>query len=375
MSKLGLYIHIPFCKKKCLYCDFPSYGSMEKYMVDYAKALSIEIKDKCKGKKFNTIFIGGGTPSYLSMEAWKILKEALSEVDKYEDCEFSVECNPGSFDKDKLGIIKAAGANRISIGLQACQDELLARLGRIHSFDEFLKSFEMARSIGFKNINVDLMFAIPNQNFSQWQETLEKVSGLEPEHISCYSLIVEEGTPFYKMNEEGKLMLPEEDAEVKMYNYTVEFLKRNGYKQYEISNFAKEHKECKHNLIYWSMDEYIGCGASAHSYFNNIRNKNEGNVKKYIEKILTNKNASTEKHENSAKDNMEEFMFLGLRKTEGISISDFKSKFNVNIYDIYGSVINKYKDLGLIKVGQDKVYLSQKAVHISNTIMSDFILG
>jgi len=374
MKKLGLYIHIPFCKKKCLYCDFPSYGSMEKYMVDYAKALSIEINNKCKDRKFNTIFIGGGTPSYLSMEAWKILKETLSKVNKYDDYEFSVECNPGSFDKDKLEIIKAAGANRISIGLQACQDELLASLGRIHSFDEFLKSFEMARNIGFENINVDLMFAIPRQSFSQWKETLEKVSGLEPEHISCYSLIVEEGTPFYKMNEEGSLVLPEEDTEVKMYNYTVEFLKGNGYKQYEISNFAKEHKECMHNLIYWSMDEYIGCGASAHSYFNNIRNKNDGNVKKYIEKILTNKDASTEEHENSTKDNMEEFMFLGLRKTEGISISDFKSKFNVNIYDIYGSVINKYKDLGLIKVDQDKVYLSEKAVHISNTIMSDFIL-
>lgn len=344
-------------------------------MVDYAKALSIEIKDKCKGKKFNTIFIGGGTPSYLSMEAWKILKETLNSVNKYEDCEFTVECNPGSFDKDKLEIIKTAGANRISIGLQACQDELLAKLGRIHSFDEFLKSFEMARNIGFKNINIDLMFAIPEQSFGQWKETLEKVTGLEPEHISCYSLIVEEGTPFHKMNEDGKLILPEEDTEVEMYNFTVEFLKNNGYKQYEISNFAKEHKECMHNLIYWSMDEYIGCGASAHSYFNNLRNKNEQNVKKYIEKILSNKDASIEKHENSKKDNMEEFMFLGLRKTEGISISDFKSKFNVNIYDIYGSVINKYVGLGLIKVDKDKVYLSEKAVHISNTIMSDFILG
>lgn len=374
MKKLGLYIHIPFCKKKCLYCDFPSYGSMEKYMVDYAKALSIEIKDKCKGKKFNTIFIGGGTPSYLSMEAWKILKETLNGVNKYEDCEFTVECNPGSFDKDKLEIIKAAGANRISIGLQACQDELLAKLGRIHSFDEFLKSFEMARNIGFKNINVDLMFAIPEQSFSQWKESLKKISELGPEHISCYSLIVEEGTPFYKMNKEGKLILPEEDTEVKMYNFTVEFLKNIGYKQYEISNFAKEHKECMHNLIYWSMDEYIGCGASAHSYFNNVRNKNERNVKKYIEKIISGEDASVQKHENSTKDSIEEFMFLGLRKTNGISISDFKSKFNVNIYDIYGSVINKYKGLGLIKVDHDKVFLSEKAVHISNTIMSDFIL-
>lgn len=375
MSKLGLYIHIPFCKKKCLYCDFPSYASIEKYMVDYAKALSIEIKNKCKGKKFNTIFIGGGTPSYLSMEAWEILKKTLNSINKYEDCEFTVECNPGSFDKEKLEIIKGTGANRISIGLQACQDKILADLGRIHSFDEFIKGFEMARNIGFQNINIDLMFAIPNQSFSQWEETLEKVSELAPEHISCYSLIIEEGTPFYKMNEEGKLMLPEEDIEVKMYNYTVKFLKRNGYKQYEISNFAKDHRKCKHNLIYWSMDEYIGCGASAHSYFNNVRNKNEVNVKKYIERIIKNEDASTEKHENSAKDNMEEFMFLGLRKTEGISIMDFKSKFNVNIYDIYGSVINKYKDLDLIKVDNDRVFLSEKAIHISNTIMSDFILG
>ncbi|MCD2347531.1 radical SAM family heme chaperone HemW [Clostridium guangxiense] len=374
MGKLGLYIHIPFCKKKCLYCDFPSYSCMEKYMLDYVKALCLEIENKCKGKRFNTIFIGGGTPSYLSMEAWEILKETLHKVNKHEDCEFTVECNPGSFDKDKLEVIKTAGANRISIGLQACQNELLASLGRIHNFSEFLKGFEMARNIGFKNINVDLMFAIPGQSFEQWKETLEKVSNLNPEHISCYSLIVEEGTPFYKMKEEGKLALPEEDVEVKMYNFTVEFLRDNGYKQYEISNFSKEHKECKHNLIYWSMDEYIGCGASAHSYFNNIRNKNESNVKRYIEKILSYEDTSVEKHENSTKDNMEEFMFLGLRKTNGIRISDFKSKFNVNIYDIYGAVVNKYEKLGLIKIESDKVFLTEKAVHISNTIMSDFIL-
>ncbi|MFL0251195.1 radical SAM family heme chaperone HemW [Clostridium neuense] len=374
MENLGLYIHIPFCKRKCLYCDFPSYCSMENYMIDYARALCIEMENKCKGKKFSTIFIGGGTPSYLSMEAWKILKETLCKINKYEDCEFTVECNPGSFDRDKLEIIRSAGANRISIGLQACQDELLESLGRIHNFSGFLKGFEMARDIGFENINIDLMFAIPKQSFNQWKETLETVNILKPEHISCYSLIVEEGTPFYKMNEEGKLVLPEEEVEVKMYNFTVEFLKKNGYKQYEISNFSKENKECKHNLIYWSMDEYIGCGASAHSYFNGIRNKNEDNVKRYIEKILSGLDASIEKHKNCKEENMEEFMFLGLRKTDGIRISDFKNRYNINIFDIYGSVIRKYESLGLIKIQSDKIFLTEEAVHISNSIMSDFIL-
>lgn len=374
MKKLGLYIHLPFCMRKCLYCDFPSYSSIEKYMLDYTKALSIEIENKVKDKKVSTIFIGGGTPSYLSLEAWGILKNTLKNISKYEDCEFTVECNPGSFDEEKLALMKDIGVNRLSIGLQAYQDKLLEKLGRIHDLQQFLDGFHLARRMGFNNINIDLMFAIPNQTFQDWKETLNEVVKLNPEHISCYSLIIEEGTPFYNMYQEGKLNLPGEEIEIQMYEFTINFLKTNMYNQYEISNFAKEGRECRHNLIYWSMDDYIGCGASAHSYFNGSRNKNESSVEKYIEKVFDNIDPSVESFKNSIEDNIEEFMFLGLRKTNGISEEDFKFKFSKSIYDVYGDLIDKYQKKGLLKKEKGRIFLSQRGIEISNTIMSDFIL-
>ncbi|MFU0825376.1 radical SAM family heme chaperone HemW [Clostridium sp.] len=369
---IALYIHIPFCKQKCLYCDFPSFCGKETQMISYAEALSKELDSV--DKRIKTIFVGGGTPTYLSLEAWNIVKRSIDKLNKTSDLEFTVEGNPGTFSEEKLKLFKSMGVNRLSIGLQAWQDSHLKSIGRIHSKDEFINSFSMARKLGFKNINVDLMFGLPNQSLDEWKETLDEVTRLEPEHLSCYSLIVEEGTPFYKSYEENKLNLPEEELEREMYHYTLKFLKSKGYNQYEISNFSKKNRECKHNLVYWSLDEYLGCGSSAHSYIDGYRFRNEDNIEKYIQDINNRGTAVVEKNKNSLQDNMEEFMFMGLRKIDGISMKDFQERFNTSIFNVYKDVIEKYKNKGMIIEKGDRIFLSPRGIEISNFIMSDFIL-
>lgn len=371
METSALYVHIPFCKQKCLYCDFPSFCNMDSLMEDYIDALSVELK-RIQGNKISTVFIGGGTPTYLSLEALKKLKKSFNLLNIDKNIEFTVEGNPGTFSSEKLEILKSMGVNRLSIGLQAVQDRLLKELGRIHNFNEFLESYNIARKIGFENINIDLMFGLPNQSFDDWKETLNEVLKLKPQHLSCYSLIVEEGTPFYKRYNEDNL--PKEDLVLKMYEYTKETLKQNGYNHYEISNFAKEGYECKHNIVYWELSNYIGVGSSSHSYYNGKRYKNEENVKKYIEKIHKNENAVVEEHENSLEDDMEEFVFLGLRKMEGISIDEFNRRFGRDIYSIYGKVIKKYEKDNMLVLRNGRLSLSSRGINISNYILSDFII-
>ncbi|KEI00976.1 coproporphyrinogen III oxidase [Clostridium botulinum] len=372
-NDISLYIHIPFCKQKCLYCDFTSYCGKESQMLAYAKALSREI-DNIKHKKIKTIFIGGGTPTYLSLEGWNILKKSIDKLQKSDDLEFTVESNPKTFDKEKLKILKVMGVNRISIGLQAWQDKHLKALGRIHTREEFLKSYKMAREVGFKNINIDLMFGIPNQSFDEWKETLNEITKLNPEHLSCYSLIIEEGTPFYNLYENDKINLPSEELERKMYWYTLKFLKEKGYNQYEISNFSKENKECRHNLVYWNLNEYIGCGVSAHSYSEGYRYRNSDKIEEYIKLIENNQSPIVEKIKNSLKSDIEEFIFMGLRKIKGISLEEFNKRFKKSIYELYSDVICKHKTEGLLLERNGYLFLSDKGVEVSNYIMSDFIL-
>ncbi|KGM97917.1 coproporphyrinogen III oxidase [Clostridium novyi A str. 4552] len=372
-NEASLYIHIPFCEQKCLYCDFTSYCGREDRMVDYSKALSKEI-DQIKNKKINTIFIGGGTPTYLCLQGWNILKKSIDKLEKSNDLEFTVESNPKTFDEEKLKFLKSIGVNRISIGLQAWQDKHLKSLGRIHTKDEFLKSYHMAREIGFKNINVDLMFGIPNQTLADWKETLLEVTKLNPEHLSCYSLIIEEGTPFYDFYERNKIELPSEELERKMYDYTLKFLESKGYEQYEISNFSKEKYECRHNLVYWDLNEYIGCGAASHSYVDGYRYRNEEDIEKYISCIEKNKSPIVEKIKTSLKSDIEEFIFMGLRKIKGISIKEFHKRFNKEIYDLYGTVIKTHISNGLLVEKDDYLYLSHKGIEVSNYVLSDFIL-
>lgn len=370
---ISLYIHIPFCRQKCLYCDFPSYCGEENKMLSYSNSLSKEI-DNIKDRKINTIFIGGGTPTYLSLEGWNVIKRSIDKLNKSEELEFTVEGNPGTFDEEKLKLFKTMGVNRLSIGLQAWQDKHLKRLGRIHSSEDFIKSFFMARKLGFDNINIDLMFGLPSQSLEEWKETLEIITELQPEHLSCYSLIVEEGTKFYDMYEQNELKLPDEDIERKMYMYTLEYLREKEYYQYEVSNFSKYNRECRHNLVYWNLEEYIGLGAAAHSHVGGFRYSNVTEIDQYITMMDNTNSAVIEKKKNSMKDDMEEFMFMGLRKIRGISIEKFNKKFKISIYKVYGDVIEKYKKKNLLIEAEGQLFLTPKGIEISNSIMSDFML-
>lgn len=372
-NKTALYIHIPFCKQKCLYCDFPSFAGKEALMMDYIKALCSEIKNKVK-KEVSTIFIGGGTPTYLSLECLYELKNCLDGIKKAHNVEFTVEGNPESFSKEKLEVFKSMGVNRLSIGLQAWQNRLLKSIGRIHDINSFSNSFKLSRDAGFKNINIDLMFGLPGQSIDDWKETLLKVTELNPEHISCYSLIVEEGTPFYSMSLKNKLDLPEEEIERQMYEHALIFLKKRGYEHYEISNFSKHGLESKHNMVYWSMDNYIGCGTGAHSFMNGIRYRNIEDIEKYIYMLNLNGSAVVEEYVNTDKDNMEEFMFMGLRKIKGISKNEFKEKFNIDIHSVYGTVINKFLNNKLLLEDNERIYLSSRGIELSNQVMCEFIL-
>ena len=374
MSEISLYIHVPFCKQKCKYCDFPSFVGKEYLREKYIEALKKDILNRASGYKIKTIFIGGGTPSYLTeIELDSILK-TINKLNLKENLEFTVECNPGTLNIEKLKIMKNNKVNRLSIGLQSCDNNILKELGRIHSFEVFKENFILARKVGFKNINVDLMFGLPNQSLEKWRDTLEKICDLNVEHVSAYSLIIEEGTVFYKLYDKDLLKLPSEDDEREMYRLAVKVFEENGYNQYEISNFSKDNKECKHNLTYWNLEEYIGCGSSASSYVDSKRLKNIENIEQYIENINLQGTAYEEIITNKESNNIEEFMFMGLRKIKGISKKEFCEKFNKSIYDLYKDIIKKHCEEKLLIDSEEKLYLTSKGIEVSNYVMSDFIL-
>ncbi|OQB13619.1 MAG: Oxygen-independent coproporphyrinogen-III oxidase 1 [Firmicutes bacterium ADurb.Bin193] len=352
----GVYIHIPFCARKCAYCDFNSYDNLDSLMEPYTQRLISEIKSGLP-KDYDTVFLGGGTPTALPLP---LLLEIVDAVFK-EGCEFSVEANPATIDFEGFAVLKAAGVNRISLGLQSAQDSELKILGRIHSYSDFLSTYKAARRAGFDNINVDLMFSIPNQTVRSWADTLYKVVSLKPEHISCYSLIIEDTTPFSRM----ELSLPSEDEDREMYMYCAEFLKKNGYNHYEISNFAKDGFECRHNLKYWERKEYRGFGAGAHSFYNGARYENSRDVSEYISDNKVTKTILTQK------DAENEYIFLGLRKTDGICLSEYKSLFGHDFTEKYYSAIKKYADFCEIRGG--RFYLNLNGISISNTIICDFL--
>lgn len=374
MKEIGVYIHIPFCKQKCFYCDFPSYALKEELMSEYVDALIIEIKEKLININIRSIFIGGGTPSYLPSELLEKLLSAIYNITDFKNIEYTVECNPGTLDYNKLNIMKRYGVNRLSFGLQATQNDFLKKIGRIHNYETFLDNLKIAREIGFNNINVDLMYGLPNQTKEDWKETLETICNLNVTHISAYSLIVEEGTAFYSMYEKGLLDLPSEDDEREMNALTKEILSKYGYKQYEISNYAKSGYECEHNKVYWCCDEYIGLGSASSSYINNLRYSNEIKVDEYIKLIKNGEDTRLDIHSNSEEDNIEEFMFMGLRMIDGIDKNEFRRRFHQDLEGIYGMVIEKNKARGLIKDNDDRVYLTEKGIEISNSIMCEFIL-
>ena len=373
-KELSLYIHIPFCKQKCFYCDFPSYASIDYLKSDYVEALCKEIEEKAIKYKIKSIFIGGGTPSYLETEEIIKILNSINKLDLSEDIEFTMECNPGALKEEKLRAMLNGGVNRISMGLQAVQNSLLKDIGRIHSFKQFEENFKLARQIGFKNINVDLMFGLPNQKVEEWKESLETIARMNPEHISAYSLIIEEGTAFYKLWERNKLILPSEEEEREMYVITKNILKNHGYHQYEISNYSKVGSECYHNKVYWKSDEYLGLGSASTSFIDGKRIKNIENVKDYIDKINSGEDVIDDIYVNTLEDSMEEFVFMGLRMIEGINVNEFNKRFGVTIEGIYKEVIDKNINKKLLVLENDRLRLTEKGIELSNSVMSDFIL-
>lgn len=368
---LSLYIHVPFCASKCLYCDFLSFSDKKAYFEDYQKAIINEIKSFENKQKYkvNTIFIGGGTPSLMSENfICNILECIYNNFHITNNVEITIETNPATVDKKKANCFKKAGINRVSIGLQAWQNNILRKLGRIHTRDQFLECFNIMRNTGFDNINIDIMFSLPEQSENDWKETVENVLILEPEHISAYSLIIEEGTPFYKLYKENKLDIVSDDIDRNMYETVKKKLKENGYIHYEISNFAKNSFECRHNIVYWKRKEYVGFGLGAHSFINGERYSNTRDINEYIK---FNYRLETEKV--SLKDSYAEFMFLGLRMIEGIERKNFKNEFGIDIDNVYKNEIEKNVKSGLLTDKSGVIRLTDKGIDLSNVVFAEFL--
>ena len=383
MKELELYLHIPFCERKCAYCDFLSAPADLPVRISYIKKLQEEIAyygPEFEEYQVSSIFLGGGTPTIL--EGYQ-LAAILETVKKYfrlvADAEITVECNPGTLTAGKAEKLVQAGFNRLSMGLQSADDRELQLLGRIHNFAQFLESYDLARKAGFENINVDLMSALPGQTLKSWQNTLQKVTALRPEHISAYSLIIEEGTPFYerfaedeRIREEGghPRLLPEEAIERQMYELTQRFLHTKGYERYEISNYAKPGSECRHNCGYWTRKDYLGLGLGASSLVGYQRFQNTSDLKEYLEQEYHHIHTETL----DKKSEMEEFMFLGLRLMTGISRQQFEKTFQVTLDSVYGEVLRKLKSEQLIEEVAGYVRLTEYGIDVSNYVLSEFLL-
>lgn len=374
-KEIGIYVHIPFCKRKCHYCDFISYCNKDSKIEEYIQAVKKEIAWQKIKSEITTIYIGGGTPSYIDSKYIKEILEEINNKSVSKNAEITIEVNPGTVTIEKLTDYKQAGINRLSIGLQTSKDELLKQIGRIHNFEQFLETYEMARKVGFQNINVDLMLGLPNQRISDLKETLEKVMELQPEHISVYSLIVEDGTPIANKIESGELQLPEEDVERNMYWYVKNTLELNGYIHYEISNFAKKGYESKHNMNCWKQKEYLGIGTAAHSYRDITRYSNTENLEEYIKNIQKeNFERNRIIHEIQKEDDTKkEYMILGLRQIEGVQISKFKEKFVDNPVYLFRKELNKLSDQGLISVDDDYIKLTNKGIDLANLVWEEFV--
>lgn len=386
MQELGIYVHFPFCVRKCQYCDFLSGPASLRTMEAYTKGVVEEIKmtaERHGRLQVTSVFLGGGTPSIVPSECITEVMEALYQYFQVaENAEITIECNPGTVTGEKLAAYKKAGINRISFGLQSANEEELQLLGRIHSFDTFLDSYQMAREAGFSNINIDLMSALPGQTMESWQNTLKQVAGLQPEHISAYSLIVEPGTPFYEQYGEREDLLPDEETDRAMYAWTKSFLEQRGYHRYEISNYAKGGYEARHNNYYWTGIDYIGFGVGAASCFQGVRSENVREVQYYIQTLeLTGtvlEDLKTHVQKLSTREQQEEFAFLGLRRMEGISEDAFEKRFGVSFASVYGNVTERLVRLELLQrreqAGMGMWYsLTDRGVDISNTVLAEFL--
>ena len=382
---MELYIHIPFCVKKCDYCDFLSFSADEQTQRSYVAALQKELVfygAKYKGRRITTIFIGGGTPSWLKEDYMQAIMETVYHYFSVEqDAEITIECNPGTITEHKFEVYRRIGINRLSIGLQSVHNEELKILGRIHTFEQFLKTYDMARKHGFSNINIDLMSSLPGQTPEIFCDSLYQVLKLKPEHISVYSLIIEKGTPFYELYRFDAVRqaagmqtesLPTEEEEYQTTKMTQHILKEAGYHWYEISNFAKPGYECRHNIGYWKRVDYLGVGLGASSLIDNVRYSNTRDLYTYLSV------PADSLHETAAQitrnEQMEEFMFLGLRMRDGFYRDEFTQAFGIPIEAVYGDALNHLQQEELLLKREGRIYLTDKGMDLNNYVVAQFML-
>jgi oxygen-independent coproporphyrinogen III oxidase len=374
----SVYIHIPFCHQICHYCDFNKVYFKGQPVDEYLQHLELEIKNTLNRYPFNeikTIFIGGGTPTSLNEVQ---LEKLLSIIQSYfptnqPDVEFTIEANPGDLTKEKLKVLKQGGVNRLSVGVQSFNDELLKKIGRTHKSIDVIKGIELSKETGFKNISIDLIYSLPNQTVHDFEETLKQAFSLNIVHFSAYSLIIEPKTVFYNLLRKGKLPLPSQDHEAKMYDILMAQMEKHGYAQYEISNFAIPGYESLHNLTYWNNEEYYGFGAGAHSYLSGVRIVNAGPLKKYMNLINENGIPYIEENVVTEREKMEEELFLGLRKMAGVSVLHFFNKFGQSIFDVFGKQIQENSDKGLLHVNEESVFLTRKGKFLGNEVFQTFL--
>ena len=369
----GLYIHIPFCIKKCAYCDFVSIVAPDKTHSLYFDALK---KELCKyyGANIDTIFIGGGTPSCVEAKyIYDTLKFIFKNMNVSPDAEITIETNPGTLTKQKLDIYKGCGINRISLGVQSMQDDELCSLGRIHNSIQAEDAVKLIKASGFSNFNLDIMLATPHQTLKSLGDTLDKAVALSPSHISAYSLIVEEGTKFYEMAQNDELCVADEDIEREMYEYATDFLRKNGYIQYEISNFAKEGFECRHNLKYWKCLPYIGVGVAAHSFYDNKRYENTNDINEYIDMINKSGSAKTSEQVLNNDELVSEYIIMALRLSRGIELDDFYKRFGFDFVKKYKPIIDKYEKGGFLEHTENCIRFTKRGINVSNVILCEFI--
>ena len=376
--ELGLYLHFPFCISKCPYCDFNSYQLKEDNQISsYISALYQEItaySQKLKKNNIKTIYLGGGTPTILSgVQIYNILEFCKDKFTIDKDAEITIEANPGTLDDEKIKLLTESGINRLSLGAQSFNDLLLKKLGRIHNTQDIIDSYYLAREKGFNNINIDIMFALPDQTTKDLQTTLEKAISLKPDHLSLYNLTIKPGTEYYKKYKRGKLKLPTEDEEFDMYNWAINFLKENNFEHYEIANFARPYKRSVHNLIYWQNKPYLGIGAGAYSFIKGYRYMNYENPERYIKEIMSGKLPVDNGEKLSLKKRMIETIILGLRTKDGVVYKKFKIRFKVDINNIFHKQINKLINLGLLQKDNYRIKLTKKGVFLANTVFREFV--
>lgn len=370
------YIHIPFCKQICYYCDFNKFFLKGQPVKRYLKALKEEMRITLEAfptRELKTIFVGGGTPTALEADQLEELCKTIRDILPFQKGEFTFEANPDDLTKEKLAILHHYGVNRLSLGVQSFDDELLKRIGRTHTGKDVVKTVDMAIKAGFENISIDLMYALPGQKKEDFQLSLKKALQLDLPHYSAYSLIIEPKTVYYNLMKKGRLPLPSEDLEAEMYDLLMDEMERHGIHQYEISNFAKKGYESKHNLVYWNNGEYYGFGAGAHSYVNGKRRANYGPLKKYMAPVENGQFPVMEEISLSQEEKMEEEMFLGLRKTEGVSMTRFQHKFGIELMEIFSSPAKEMENKGLVEVQGDFIRLTKKGRFLGNEVFQAFL--